>query len=101
MPRYLVIDFETNGFSDRNADRKYWTLPWQNYPCQLSVDVVDDGEAWHAFDPLIRGAIRFGQWSQENLNFTVEEANERGQALPEVIQRLAELAIPKHNNRCS
>ena len=94
MPRYVVIDFETNGFSVRDAERKHWTLPWQNYPCQLSVDVVDDGEVWHAFDTLIRGAIRFGKWSKENLNFTVEEANEKGQALPEVIQRLAELDTP-------
>ena len=94
MPRYVVIDFETNGFSDRNTKREHFTLPWQNHPCQLSVDVVEEGEAWHAFDTLIRGAIRFSKWSKENLNFTVDEANERGVALEEAVQRLADLITP-------
>ena len=92
--RYVVIDFETNGFSDRKARCEHFTLPWQNHPCQLSVDVVEDGETWHAFDTLIRGATRFSKWSKENLSFTVEEANERGVALEEAVQRLADLLTP-------
>ena len=92
--RFIVIDFETNGFSDRKANKIHWTLPWQNYPCQLSVDVLEDGESWHAFDTLIRGATRFSKWSSENLSFTVEEVNEKGVDLAEAVDRLAALITP-------
>ena len=92
--RIIVIDFETNGLAERKATSNYYTLPWQNYPCQLSVDIVEDGETWHAFDTLIRGATRFGRWSANNLSFTVEEANEKGVELAEAIDRLAALITP-------
>ena len=90
-----MIDFETNGFAERKATSNYYTLPWQNYPCQLSVDIVEDGEQMHAFDTFIRGATRFGKWSSEHLSYTVDEVNEKGVELREAIDRLAALITPE------
>ena len=101
--RFVVIDFETVGFADmKNKNPKYYTLPWQNFPCQISVDIVEDGATWHAFDTLIRGATRFGKWSTENLSYTVEDVNEKGIEFAEVVNQLAalitqETTIVAHN----
>ena len=95
--RFVIIDIETNGFTDlKSKDPKLYTLPWQNFPCQLSVDVVDEeGDVYHAFDTYIRGATRFSRWSTENLNFSAEEANESGIEFSEAINRLAALITPE------
>ena len=91
--RFLVIDFETNGFSDPRAKRQDYTLPWQNYPIQLSVDVVEGGEAKHAFDTLIRGAVRLGKWVKENVPVQLEDLEE-GIEFEQAVEMLAELIEP-------
>lgn len=91
MPhRFLVLDFETNGFNASGAKFKDWTLPCQNFPTQLSVDVIEDGEITHAFDTVIKGAKGLSAWSKANVNITLEDL-EHGQALPDVLETFAEL----------
>ena len=54
--RYICLDFETNGFPTRGAERRDWPLPFSSFPTQISVDIVEGGEVSHAFDTYIRGA---------------------------------------------
>ncbi len=82
--RYVCIDFETNGFSGGSS----WTLPFSNYPIQLSVDVVEDGEITHAYDTLISGATSFAIWVKENVPITVTEAS-KGIPFKQMLEDLA------------
>ena len=82
--RYVCIDFETNGFSGGSS----WTLPFSNYPIQLSVDVVEDGEITHAYDTLISGATSFAVWVKENVPITVAEAS-KGISFKQMLEDLA------------
>lgn len=88
--RYVCLDFETNGFSDKTATFKDWTLPFSNYPIQLSVDIVEDGEVSHAYDTIISGATSFAPWVKANVKITVAEAS-RGKPFREVLEDLAGL----------
>ena len=82
--RYVCIDFETNGFSGGSS----WTLPFSNYPIQLSVDIVEDGEITHAYDTLISGATSFAIWVKENVPITVTEAS-KGIPFKQMLEDLA------------
>ena len=55
--RYLVIDFETNGIkrTHENLQPNDLPLPYENFPTQVSVDIVEHGLPSHAFDCYIRG----------------------------------------------
>jgi hypothetical protein len=89
-PRYICLDFETNGFSKPDAPREDWTLPWSNFPTQISVDVVQDGEIHHAFDAIISGATNLGAWAKTNVNVTMEEIR-GGMPFRWVVRKLAVL----------
>jgi DNA polymerase III alpha subunit (gram-positive type) len=91
--RYLCLDFETNGFSERNAEFKNWTLPFSSYPVQLSVHAVEDGEVSHLYETVICGATSRSKWVQDNIRLTLEEiAN--GIPFHQMIEELAALLEP-------
>ena len=88
--RYLCLDFETNGFSERNAEFKNWTLPFANHPVQLSVHAVEDGEVSHLYETVICGVTSRSKWAQDNIRLTLEEiAN--GIPFDQMIDELADL----------
>jgi DNA polymerase III epsilon subunit-like protein len=89
-PRYICLDFETNGFSPPDAPRADWTLPWSNFPTQISVDIVQDGEVQHAFDTVIAGATNLSAWSKANVNVSIEEIR-GGMPFRWVVKKLAAL----------
>ncbi len=82
--RYVCLDFETNGFSGGIS----WTLPFSNYPIQLSVDIVEDGEITHAYDTLISGATSFADWVNDNVPITVAEVS-KGIPFKQMLEDLA------------
>ena len=84
--RFVCLDFETNGFSGGVS----WTLPFSNYPIQLSVDIVEDGEITHAYDTLIAGATSFADWVLKNVHITVEEAS-KGVPFKQMLEDLASI----------
>ena len=88
--RYVCIDFETNGFSTRSAPKSDWTLPFSSYPMQVSIDIVEDDQIYHAFDTLIKGATRLAPWVKENVPFGLE-ALESGETFEHVLNELAAL----------
>ena len=91
MRRYICIDFETNGFrSPAGAPRSDWTLPFSSYPTQLSVDVVEEGVVWHAFDTCIRGATSLAPWVRENVPVSMEDIR-GGRKFEDVLEELANL----------
>ena len=66
--RYVCLDFETTGFAKPGAAPSHeWPLPFANYPIQLSIDVVEDGEVTHLYDTLIKGARQFCPWVKANV----------------------------------
>ena len=91
--RYVCIDFETNGISERGAPFKHWTLPCQNYPTQLSVDIVEDGMVAHVYDTYVRGATSMSAWAKQNTPITLE-ALSTGRPLAVVVEDLADLIQP-------
>ena len=91
MPqRYVCLDFETNGFPKKGAPFRDWPLPFSSYPIQLSVDVVEDGEVWHAYDTLIWGAEQLAPWVRGNVPITLEDLEE-GVLFQEAARALARL----------
>lgn len=91
MPRFVCLDFETNGFPTKGAPRHEWTLPFCSYPIQLSVDIVDEGVVHHAYDALIRGATQLAPWVRENVPITLNDLHEKGKSIHDVIVDLATL----------
>ena len=91
MPRFVCLDFETNGFPTKGAPRHEWTLPFCSYPIQLSVDIVEDGSVHHAYDALISGATQLAPWVRENVPITVAELYRQGKDIRDVIDDLAAL----------
>ena len=94
MRRYLCIDFETNGFAKRAAPPNEWPLPFANYPIQVSVDIVEDGVVHHAYDSLIRGAKQLAPWVRENVPISIEDLQQNGKDLREVLADIAALLSP-------
>ena len=88
--RYLCVDFETNGFPTRGAPFPDWPLPFSSFPIQLSVDVVEDGEVWHAFDTMIAGATQLAPWVRANVPIRVQDLA-AGRPFRDVVQELAGL----------
>ena len=91
VSRYVCIDFETNGFPKKGASRDEWTLPFSSYPIQVSVDIVDDGVAYHAYDSLIRGATQLAPWVRENVPIALLALQKDGKDLREILVDLASL----------
>jgi DNA polymerase III epsilon subunit-like protein len=89
-PRYVCIDFETNGFSRPGAPRSEWTLPWSNFPTQIPVDIVEDGEVSHARDTVISGATCLSAWARDNVNLTLPQIR-AGTPFSEVVRTLVAL----------
>ncbi len=90
--RYVCIDFETNGFPTKSAAKCDWTLPFSNYPIQLSVDIVKNGEVVHAYDTLICGATGLAPWVRENAPINLGDLDQ-GKGFHEVLQDFADLLI--------
>ena len=88
--RYLCLDFETNGFSERNAAFKNWTLPFSSYPVQICVYAVEDGEVSHLYETVISGVTSRSEWAQKNIRLTLEEI-EGGIPFYQMIDELADL----------
>jgi len=89
-PRYVCLDFETNGFPKKGAPYPDWPLPFSSYPIQLSVDIVEDGEVWHAYDTLIWGAEQLAPWVRANVPITLEDLEE-GVLFEDAVHDLARL----------
>ena len=87
-PRFIVIDIETNGFAEKNAPRSNWTLPFSSYPIQVSVDIVEDGQAYHAYDCVVSGARGLAAWVQKNVPITLEDV-QRGRPFEQVLEDIA------------
>ena len=91
VSRYVCVDFETNGFPKKGASRDEWTLPFSSYPIQISVDIVEDGVARHAYDSLIRGATQLAPWVHENVPISLSALREEGKDLCEILVDMAAL----------
>ena len=91
--RYLCLDFETNGFSEKNAQFKDWTLPFSSYPVQLSVHAVEDGEVSQLYETVICGVTSRAPWAQKNIRLTLAEIA-RGIPFRTMITELARLLKP-------
>ena len=104
-PRYVCLDFETNGFPGaKGAPRSDWTLPWSSFPIQLNVDIVKHGEVTHAMDTLIQGAQQFAPWVRENVPITHADLDDHGAHFEDVVEQLGALlrdgdVIVAHNVR--
>ena len=90
-PRYVCLDFETNGFARKDAPQHEWPLPWSNFPIQVSVDIVEDGQVQHAYDSLISGATQFAPWVHENVPVSVVDIERKGKTLRTVVVEMAAL----------
>ena len=89
--RYVCIDFETNGFPNKNGKYKDWTLPFSSFPIQVSVDIVDeDGEVSHAYDTVIAGATSLAYWVKQNVPVGLEDIS-HGRAFADVVGDLAQI----------
>ena len=91
MPRFVCLDFETNGFPTKNAHCKDWPLPFSSFPIQVSVDIVEDGVTWHEYDSLIKGATRFAPWVREHVPVSLSGIWIEGRELCDVLVDLANL----------
>jgi DNA polymerase III epsilon subunit-like protein len=90
--RYICFDTETNGFVDRTAKWPNYTLPWENHPVQISIDIVDeDGVVSHAYDAVIAGAKGFAPWVHANVPVTLEQVQTEGLPFTEVLDAFASL----------
>jgi len=76
--RILCVDFETNGFASRAVPKHENPRPWANYPIQVSVDAVVDGEVVHLYDAFIRGATCLSRWTTENVSVTMKQLRAEG-----------------------
>ena len=88
--RYVCLDFETTGFSKPGTSSHEWPLPCANYPIQLSIDVVEDGEVTHLYDTLIKGARQFCPWVKEKVPIVITDLV-NGCTLQEVVDDVAAL----------
>ena len=92
--RYVCIDFETNGFHQKNGKYKDWTLPFSSFPIQVSVDVVDEeGEVSHAYDTVIAGATSLAYWVKQNVPVGLTDIAS-GRAFEGVVADLAQILQP-------
>jgi len=89
--RILCIDFETNGFASGAVPKHENPRPWANYPIQVSVDAVVDGEVVHLYDTLILGASRLSRWVKENGKFTLQQLRSEGKPWRQVQLELADI----------
>ena len=86
--RYLCIDFETNGCpKTKNAPKSDWTLPFSNYPIQVSIDIVEDEQIYHAFDTLIKGATCFAPFVKQNVPITLDDLR-KGETFENVLSQI-------------
>ena len=88
-PRYVCVDFETNGFPEKNA----MLLPWSSYPIQVSLSAVENGEVIHLYDSYIQGAESVSKWVMDNTNVSFKKLN-KAPRLREDIKQIAALLQP-------
>ena len=60
--RYVCLDFETNGFPEKDCKPDCQPRPWSSYPIQVSLTAVENGEVVHLYDSYIQGAESFNIW---------------------------------------
>ena len=89
MVRYVCLDFETNGFPDKDCKPE----PWSSYPIQISLTAVENGEVAHLYDSYIQGAESFNQWVKQNVPITLGDLD-GAPKLPEIISEIAKLLRP-------
>lgn len=101
MVKYLVFDFETNGFNkdSLNGYRPYnkteQPLPRENYPVELSYVVLNEqGVVIESEESiLIRGAMRYTPYVIRSCpHLDVEKCNKEGVEFSEALRRLALVA---------
>lgn len=104
--KWLVFDFETtgvgtdksNGYSPYKIEQM--PLPRTNFPVQLCAKLVDDnGEVSQTLNTLIKGAVRFDPWVQQNCRHLSVQDCEYGIDVEEMIRNLADM-IPD-NDECT
>ena len=64
--RYVCLDFETNGFPEKDCK----PMPWSSYPIQVCLTAVENGEVVHLYDSYIQGAASFNPWVSQNVPIT-------------------------------
>lgn len=86
MPRFLAIDFETNGLAGDDV------LPHGAFPTAVSVTSYDPDldRVEHIFTSYIHGAETFSEWVQERGVFNLEVLY-NSPPLTVVLQKLADL----------
>ena len=82
--RYVRLDFETNGFPEKDCK----PTPWPSYPIQVSLPAVENGEVVHLYDSHIQGAESFNAWVSRNVPVTFADLAQ-APPLPKVIQEVA------------
>jgi len=103
--RYVCLDFETVGFAKKGDKWPEYTMPWQNFPIQVAIDIVDeDGTVAHAYDTIIAGATGFCSWVHANVPITLEQVKNEGRPFKDVIEDIAALlqdgdCLVAHNAR--
>ena len=68
MVRYVCLDFETNGFPEKDCK----PMPWSSYPIQVSLTAVENGKVVHLYDSCIQGAESFNPWVSQNVPITLK-----------------------------
>jgi DNA polymerase III epsilon subunit-like protein len=94
--KYLVFDFETNGFNkdSLNGYKPYpddlQPLPRESYPVELSYTVLDErGSIIESVESiLIRGATRYSPWVLQNCSH-LDIDDKTGVEFSEALHRLA------------
>ena len=89
MVRYVCLDFETNGFPEKDCK----PMPWSSYPIQVSLTAVENGEVVHLYDSYIQGAESFNIWVAKHVPITFKDLS-RAPKLPKVIQEIAAVLRP-------
>ena len=87
--RYVCLDFETNGFPEKDCK----PMPWSSYPIQVSLTAVENGEVVHLYDSCIQGAESFNPWVSQNVPITFKDLS-KAPKLPKAIQEIAAVLRP-------
>ena len=84
--RYVCVAVDHNGYSSlEEAPSDERALPFSFYPIQISIDIVEDGVARHAYDSLIRGATQLTPNVRENAPASISTIQREGKELREVL----------------
>mgnify|MGYP002634941652 CR=1 FL=1 len=87
--RYICIDFETNGF----AKGRIKPTPHENYPTQVALVAVEEGEVTLLWSSFISGATSLAEWVVCNTPVTLEKLK-NAPSFEEVLKRMQETVRP-------